>query len=234
MWLWKRAAGLCHDHNTNRRKLMRSGLLKGSSGVLFRSRDLGALAALASAVALAGCGNSNFDTSAAWFSRPVDLFGSKSSYTYSNLSDTAKQERPITANDLVDANGACPAAAAQPQPPPQPQAAATNPDGNAALSADMASLLGGGVAIGMSECDVVGRLGRPTGINFSNNPNGYRSAVITYNNGPRPGVYRFAAGRLAEMDRVDAPPAPPETAKKKIAKKKPAKTKDQSTPADKT
>ena len=215
---------------------MRTGSLRGS-WVFVRSHCTGAFVVLAAALALGGCANSDFDTSAAWFAKPLDVFGSKGGYTYSNLSDSTNGQRPVTANDLIDANGACPAAPAPPAVPPQPQSpqvkSATAAD-SAQVSADMSSLIGGGVAIGMTECDVVGRLGRPTTINFGKNPNGYRTVVFTYSNGTRPGDYRFAAGRLTEMDRVDAPAPPPEPAKKKIAKKKPAKPKEPPNAADKT
>jgi hypothetical protein len=160
-------------------------------------------------VALCGC--SAGDTSS-WFSRPADFFGAKGGYTYSDLGD-AKRDRPVTANDLVDPNGGC----------PRPVPAASGPAGGTAD--DRAGLLGGGVAIGMSECDVVQRLGQPNNVNLGQNPNGLRSAILTYSAGPRPGVYRFEAGKLTEMDRVEQPPtqaeqkAPP---KKKTAKKKPA------------
>jgi hypothetical protein len=211
-------------------------MVSGPRGVLrvpsVRSSCLVASATLLAAVVLAGC--SNFDTSGSWFSKPIDLFGGNNAYSYSNLTDSAKLERPITANDMIDASGACPASATAARPSPPQQVATANPDGGTPLSADVANLIGGGIAIGMSECDVVGRLGRPTGINFAKNPNGYRSLVLTYNGGPRPGVYRFGAGRLTEMDRVEGPPPPPETAKKKIAKKKPAKPKDPSTADDKS
>jgi len=197
------------------------------------SRHSAVLAVLTTAVALCGCGNSNFDTSGAWFSKPVDLFGSRGGYSYSNLNDTAKLERPITANDLIGANGACPVPPAPAAPPTPPQNAGANPDGNAALSADVANLIGGGVAIGMSECEVMGRLGRPTALNFGNNPSGVRSVILTYDTGSRPGVYRFQAGRLTEMDRAQVAP-PPEPAKKKIAKKKPVKPKEPANTDDKT
>jgi hypothetical protein len=191
------------------------------------------LAAMTMAIALCGCASNDFDTGGAWFSKQLDLLGSKGSYTYSSLSDSAKQERPITANDLVDANGACPAgAAAAPPAAAPPPAAAANPGDSAALSADVASLIGGGVAIGMSECEVVARLGRPTGINFEKIPNGYRGAILTYTSGQRPGVYRFAGGRLTEMDRVEVPAAPEPTTK--TAKKKTAKPKDPAKTDDKT
>jgi len=178
------------------------------------SNRCGALAALAMAVALCGCGSFDFDSTSSWFSKPLDVFGSRGGYTYANLGD-ARQERPITANDLVDANGACPMMAA-------PAPALQQPAADNAASPDMASLLGGGVAIGMSECDVVARLGQPTAVNLGRNPNGDRSAILTFNSGPRPGIYRFAGGRLTEMDRVEPPPPPPpEATKKKSAKKKP-------------
>lgn len=175
--------------------------------------------ALAFATALCGCANGDFETSTPWFSKPLDPFGNRSGYSYSQLGE-ARQERHITANDLVDANGACPTAAA----PGQTQSAPGNPGGSPAASPDAASPLGGGVAIGMSECELVSRIGPPTAVNLGQTPNGDRNAVLTFNTGPRPGVYRFVGGRLREMDRVDEPPPPPKTAKKKPAK--PAKSKD--------
>ena len=171
------------------------------------SNGRGVLAVMALASALCGCGN--WDNSGAWFSKPLDLFGRRGGYTYAQL-DEAKQERPITPNDLVDANGACPAFAASAGAPGSPGA---SPD-----TADATSRVAGGVGIGMSECDVVSRVGQPSAVSLSRNPRGDRTAILTFSGGPRPGVYRFVGGRLTEMDRVDepAPPAPP-------AKKKPAK-----------
>ena len=170
------------------------------------------LATLGTLVVLCGC--SSFDTSG-WFPNPIDPFGTKGGYNYSDLGD-AKRNRPVTANDLVDNNGSCPQSAASPAP--------TAPDNAAAAGSD-AALLGGGVAIGMSECDVVQRLGQPNSVNLGTNPNGLRSAVLTFSGGSRPGAYRFEAGRLTEMDRVGPSPAQAEQkppAKKKIVKKKPA------------
>lgn len=188
-----------------------------------RSLRLGAVMALM--VAVSGCAN-DFDTSGAWFSRSLDLFGSKSGYTYSNLDET-RLDRPITSADLVDANGACPA-----RPVPTPAAAppaAGDARGNTDTSAEMAALLGAGVAIGMSECDVVARLGRPTAVNLGTAPNGERSAVLTFQTGPRPGVYRFAGGRLKEMDSVEPPPPAPKATKKRSAGKRPADGKQSAT-----
>jgi len=201
--------------------------------VFVSSRYSGALAPIAVVVvlgtALGGCGAfSNFDTSGVWFAKPLNVVNTNIGYSYSQLGET-KKDRPITANDLVDANGACPKFAA----PAAPSFADT---GDAANAPDMASVLGGGVAIGMSECEVVSRLGQPSAVNLGRNPNGDRAAVLTFNGGARPGIYRFAAGRLTEMDRVEAPlPQPtPEPEKKKVVKKKPDKTKDPAAANDKT
>lgn len=168
------------------------------------------------AVALCGCAGGDFDIGSGWFSKPLDLFGRNSGYTYSQLGES-KKERPITAKDLVDANGACPAVAA-----PEPAVAAPGPtppaadNAGAAAAVDAAASLRGGIALGMSECDVVSRLGPPTAVDLGKTPNSVRTAILTFKSGPRPGVYRFIGGRLKEMDRVDEPA--PEPTKKKPAK----------------
>jgi hypothetical protein len=189
--------------------------LEGKARVFAWPHQLILPGALAAMLVLAGCSSGGFDTSG-WFQKPLNLFGAGGGYTYANLEEV-KQDRPITANDMVDANGACPRAAA-PAPPAAPAGATAAPD-------DPGSLFGGGIALGMSECDVVARLGQPTAVNVGRNPNGLRNVVLTFNGGARPGVYRFEGGRLAEMDRVEvpAPPAVPPD-KKKIAKKKPPAT----------
>jgi hypothetical protein len=92
---------------------------------------------------------------------------------------------------------------------------------------DANSLLGGGIALGMSECDVVYRAGQPNGIQLGRNPNGDRTAVLSYGSGPRPGVYHFEGGRLMQMDRVAEPAPPPEQAKKKKPVKSAKKKNDQ-------
>ena len=190
---------------------------EGDDRVFARSKGSVAFAALAMALALSGCA----DSTAGWFSKPLNLAGNNLGYTYSQLGE-ARMDRPVTANDLVDANGACPNYAAPAPAPATPQAAAGSADTGSPASSDTASLLGAGVALGMSECDVVARLGQPTAVNLGSNPNGTRSAILTFKSGPRPGLYRFNSGRLAEMDRVEVPPPPPQPEKKKTVKKKPA------------
>ena len=174
----------------------------------------GVWAALTLALALAGCANTDvFDTNERWFSKPFQLASVRGGYSYSELGES-RINKPITANDLVDASGSC--------PPPAGPAAASVPapgEGDAAAAAP-ASLLGGGIALGMSECDVVWRAGAPSNLQAGSNQNGDRTLVLTYDGGPRPGIYRFEAGRLMAMDRVEVPETPqPKAAKKK---KKPA------------
>jgi len=172
----------------------------------------GALAALAMAGLLGGCGDTGWDT-ATFFRKPIDVVGRGSGYTYSDLGET-RRAGPVTDADLVDANGSCPIAAA----PPQPAA------GGQAAPGSGASAMGEGVGLGMTECEVVSRAGPPNSVQLGRNPNGDRTAVLSYQSGPRPGIYHFERGRLMQMDRVEvAAPAP------KAEKKKPAKAKKPAT-----
>ena len=192
--------------------------------MLARSKGSAAFAALTVALALGGCA----DNTAAWFSKPLALSGNNVGYTYSQVGE-ARADRPVTANDLADANGACPNFAA----PSAPQAPPGNGDAGSAAPSDTSTLLGAGVALGMSECDVVARLGAPTAVNLGQNPNGSRNTILTFKSGPRPGLYRFNSGRLSEMDRVELPP-PAQPEKKKIVKKKPASANGPQKPGDRT
>lgn len=96
------------------------------------SNHSGGLVVLSAALMLCGCAGTDFGSG--WFSKPLDLLGSKNGYTYSAL-DQEKQQRPITANDLVDANGACPRSA----PAAQAQSAPVNSAESGAVSPDAAS-----------------------------------------------------------------------------------------------
>jgi hypothetical protein len=115
-------------------------------------------------------------------------------------------DRPVGAEDLVSADGGCPGMA----PPPGPA------DANASTTAPAA--MGGTVALGHTECDVVRAIAvAPDNVNLSNNPRGDRVALITWMHGPRPGAYTFTSGRLTSIERVDVPPPekPARGAKKK-------------------
>jgi hypothetical protein len=173
------------------------------------------LSALAVSVVLSGCTSVDFDTGQ-WFQRRSDFFGREGGFTYSELQETA-QERPIAARDLVDQSGAC-------APPPagaQTQASAVTAS-NAAPPPAADSQLGGSAALGMSECEVVYRTGQPSSVQIGRNPNGDRTAILTFAGGSRPGIYRFERGRLAEIEGTGEPEAPSPPAK--TAKKKPAKS----------
>ena len=203
----------------------------GASGdlrVQLRSTHWAAAAALTVAVLLSGCAVGDYDVNQAWFAKPFQFVSQKGGYTFSELQESKQQQRPITANDLVNSNGSCPPAPAPVAP--QASASAGNQPVPAVAPSDAGSLLGGGVALGMSECDVVFRAGQPGAVQIGQNPNGNRTAVLTYQTGPRPGIYHFERGALVEMDRV-AEPAPQQTVKKKPAKSaksnKPQKKDDQ-------
>jgi hypothetical protein len=172
------------------------------------------MAALALAVALSGCGSVDYDPNARWFSKPLDVSGRNAGgYTFSELAESKTRQRPITPADLVDNNGAC-APRTAPQPPSAPGSQAAAPP----AAPDTSSLLGGGVALGMSECDVVFRVGQPANVQLGKKPNGDRTAVLTFQSGPRPGIYHFESGSLTAMDSVQTSAAPPQPAKKNAAK----------------
>jgi hypothetical protein len=199
---------------------------QGDGRVQLRSIYSVATAALISALTLFGCANPEvFDSNEHWFSRPFDWTGRSSGYTYSELRDASEGKRPVSANDLVAANGACAPPAVAPLP------GAAQPSGTMPPLSAAPSLLGEGVALGMTECEVVYRAGAPSSVQLGRNANGDRTAVLTFDGGPRAGIYRFERGRLADMDRVQtAEPAP--APKTKVARKKkvpPANTEQVST-----
>jgi hypothetical protein len=174
-----------------------------------KSKRVGVCAALLLAAMLAGCANPEiFESGERWFSRPFHVVSSNGGYTYSELKETARN-RPITANDLVSASGGCPPPA---EPTPAPQASAA-PGASPAAAAP--SLLGEGIALGMSECDVVHRVGTPTHLQLGTDSRGERTVVMSYDSGVRPGIYRFKRGRLTEMNDVQTASTP----KREVAKR---------------
>jgi hypothetical protein len=112
--------------------------------------------------------------------------------------------RPPGPADLVSPDGQC-AASQAPAAAEPTDAAGAPPSGS------------GGIALQMTECDVVNRIGAPDRVELGTNQRGERSAVITYTRGPRPGIYRFVEGRLASIERgaEPAPERPKKTAPKK-------------------
>lgn len=149
---------------------------------------------------------------AEWFSRSGRLFIRSVSIETAPLSP----DKPVTAEDLVSADGACPGMA----PPAGPADANALTDGAAGGPVPSTR---GTVALGHTECDVVRGIGAPGNVSLSNNARGDRVAVVTYTQGQRAGIYTFTAGRLTSIERGAEPVAQPRAAKPKI-KKKPAAT----------
>jgi hypothetical protein len=116
-------------------------------------------------------------------------------------------ERLVTQADLVGPQGQCAGPGFAPGGDGQPNAAPV--------------IAQSGIALQMTECEVVQRAGAPDGIEFGNNA-GERNVVMTYTGGARPGIYRFSGGRLYSIERVAEPPAPAKAQKKSApAKKRP-------------
>jgi hypothetical protein len=177
------------------------------------------LALLLFAPMIAGCGGSVSDMlqsdllskDTEWFSRSGRLFIANVSIETPPLTPN----KPITAEDLVNADGVCPGMA--------PPAGASNALTEGAAGAPPAPSTSGTVALGHTECDVVRGIGPPDSVNPSNNARGDRVMVINYSHGQRAGIYTFTAGRLTSIERGPEPVVQPKTAKSK-AKKKPAAT----------
>jgi hypothetical protein len=189
----------------------------GGTVVGFRANDICVVGALAGALALGSCANVDMENKDAWFSKPFQFVSHGGGYTFSELQESKARSQPISANDLVATNGSCPPPAAVQQAAPAP---AANQPGSAPAATDTSALLGDGIALGMSECAVVFRAGAPSAVQIGKNPSGDRTAVLTFNSGPRPGIYHFQAGALMEVERPQTAPAPAQTAKKKPASSK--------------
>ena len=112
--------------------------------------------------------------------------------------------RPVTAADLVNAAGQC--AGESEQAGSDPTTAGAAP-------------VAGGIALQMTECDVVRRAGAVDKIDFASDDRGERIVTLTYLRGPWPGIYRFAGGRLVSIERAPAPPPAPAKPQKAPAKK---------------
>jgi hypothetical protein len=127
-----------------------------------------------------------------------------------NASSTApkatREPRAITAADMVNGEGQCAAL--------EPTAAAADA-GPAATPA-----VPGTASLGMTECEVVRRVGQPLRVEIGNDERAERTVVVTYLQGVRPGIYRFRGGRLVSVERV------PEQSTPKPEKKKPSKSKE--------
>jgi hypothetical protein len=106
-----------------------------------------------------------------------------------------------------------------PPPNPAPPAVSNEPPIAAApapaADAPVVPREPGGVALKMTECQVVRRVGHPEKFEFAPDAHGERNVTLTYIHGERPGIYQFVAGRLKEIVRAPEPPPPPPKLKKK-------------------
>src|SRR5947207_639453 len=150
----------------------------------------------------------------------------------------------VTAADLVGPDGRCAFDSAPMYSPAAPEAVAQtpaaepiNPRSNQALYFTAGPTSDGpasaapalppqvrsgpnGIALQMTECEVVRVAGYTDRVEIGTNERGQRSATLTYLSGVRPGIYRFVGGRLASMERVAEPPQPKKPQKAtKTAKK---------------
>jgi hypothetical protein len=169
-----------------------------------------AVAAIASAVAACSSDNLSNITNMQLLPR-VDQLAKPDWLSYSG----GKEEfalRPVIPTDLVSPDGQCAAPAT---------AAPATSDVGAGGPIEGAPLVAGGIALQMTECDVVLRAGPPEQMDLGTNERGDRAVVITYIRGNRPGVYRFAGGRLYSIER---PPGPPPAESKQKGKAKKART----------
>lgn len=220
-------------------------------------RNVNAIALVCAAVlALAACKNSagvfEDNNEGGWFSKPLDVFA-KPSWARASVENKSplNPTGPVAPEELVAADGQCsvavpPLAQTSAQPAAQPaeddkvgtvagdlgsqpapiRAAATPND---AAPPPGAPTVMGGVALGMTECDVVRRAGTPGNVNLTAGDKGERRVVLTYLTGPWPGIYTFDSGRLKILDRAPAPPAPAKPLKTRKAAK-PAKPKTANAP----
>jgi len=162
---------------------------------------------LLTALALGGCALPDLDSF-----RTPDTSTLFRPLSVSNVRDRVLP--PVTAEDMVDTEGRCAGSAAVPVsseggPPPDP--------GNIPL-------IPSGVALEMTECDVVKRAGAPERVELGTNERSERTAILTYIRGARPGIYHFTAGRLTSMERGPEPPPAPKPAKPQKRAPKSAQT----------
>lgn len=97
--------------------------------------------------------------------------------------ETPAGPAPVAAESLLTAEGTC----------PEPAADAPLPRG---------------IALEMTECDVVRFAGPVESFEIGAGEDGVRTLVLTYQKGVRPGVYRFVAGRLKVIEELPPPARP--------------------------
>jgi hypothetical protein len=161
---------------------------------------------------LSACASSDFLSSdAKLFPSQVKFFSSQDWATATkNAGPDLIAPPPAPAEELVDAAGHCGAPAAQ----TDGTVGSIAGDAGTSAAAPTATIVAGGIALGMSECQVVARAGQPAQVNIGTDPGNERKTVLTYNSAPWPGIYSFSGGRLKDIQAV-AQVEQPKPAKKK-------------------
>lgn len=187
------------------------------------------------AVALGGCSSiSNLS-----LSKKGDVLSSED-YNYFYRREAVAMG-PVSQADLVSPDGRCgsspafapPAAPATAEPVARvPASQPTSPRSNQALYFTAGPEAGRpagpapsqvppqvrtgptGIALQMTECQVVAVAGSTDRVEITAGPGGQRLVTLTYVSGERPGIYRFVNGRLNTMERVAEQPQPKRAAKK--------------------
>jgi hypothetical protein len=179
-----------------------------------------AIVAATAICALAGCAGTSEENkpAAAAGSKLSDVFATPDWAKFSTT-ERSKSGRAITSEDLIGTDGSCAATRiATPEPAQPQQGGETDGASNNAPSTAMAPVQGptvnGGIALAMTECAVAQRAGYPGNVEIGSEAGGERSAVLTYKQGPWPGIYRFRGGRLVSIERVEVIEPP----KKKVTK----------------
>jgi hypothetical protein len=136
-----------------------------------------------------------------------------------SMRPTVNAARALGPEDFVGPDGRCAGDPAPAEAPSAPRALyfQAGPETNPAPPGSAQP--GRGVALEMSECDLVRVVGYTGQVEISRNERGERSVVLTYLQGERPGIYRFVSGRLKSIERAPELPA----AAKPPAPKKPGK-----------
>jgi hypothetical protein len=185
-----------------------------------------------------------------WFSKPVDVFSKPDWARPVTSTVSLGPQGPVGQEDLVSADGRCAppptAAAAQAPEAAAPQASSSADREVGSVAGDLAAPptpaattasatpesglqrldpatppVAGGIALGMTECQAVQRAGVPSNVGISTGDKGERKVVLTFLNGPWPGIYTFADGRLKVIERAPEQPKPSSGPTKKTPKKKP-------------
>jgi hypothetical protein len=201
--------------------------------------SFGLISGVLLAVMVGGCENRagvfQDNNAGGWFSKPIDILQKPDWARPTTTSAQLGPNGPVRAEELVNPDGSCPAAeaaqASAPAPQPAPPAQAGSASGGKGIGFEGGLEPGGGlgsgapppvlggIALGMTECEAVRRAGHPSNVVIGAGQGGERRVVLTYLEGPWPGIYTFASGRLKEVAAAPTPEKP----KAKPKKKKPVK-----------